>query len=106
MILHWGNLSTSADFEQALRHGRNRVKALLVAGQHVRVGITGDPEDRIRHYGSQYSGMEPLWRTQSEEHVKLLEAWLIEVFGSRLDNTAAGGGGDVQGPPYFLYVVH
>lgn len=50
--------------------------------------------------------MEPLWRTQSEEHVKIMEAWLIEVFGSRLDNTAAGGGGDVQGPPYFLYVVH
>ena len=106
MILHWGNLSTSADFEQALRHGRDRVEALLAAGQRVRVGITGDPEDRIKRYGYPYSGMEPLWRTQSEKDVAILEAWLIEVFGSSLDNTAAGGGGDVQGPPYFLYVVH
>lgn len=106
MIIYWRNLYTHDDLVQATLHCYDRLKALERAGQRSRVGITGNPDARIQGYGYPYSGMEPLWRTESEEDVRVLEEHLVERFRTSLDNEADGGGGGLQGPPYYLYVVH
>ena len=106
MIMHWGNLYNRDDLAQATVHCYDRLRALERAGQRSRIGITGNPQMRIQSYGYPYSGMEPLWRTESEGYVRVLEEHLVERFRTSLDNEASGGGGGVQGPPYYLYVVH
>ena len=106
MIMHWGSLYTHDDLVQATLHCYDHLKKLERAGQRSRIGITGNPEMRIQHYGYPYSGMQPLWRSRSKEDVRVLEEQLVERFRTSLDNEASGGGGDVQGPPYYLYVVH
>ena len=106
MRVYRENLFTHDDLALAVQHCYDRLNALAKAGQSSRIGITGNPEARIKRYGYPYSGMELLWRTESEKYVRTLEEQLVERFRTSLDNEASGGGGDVQGPPYYLYVVH
>lgn len=89
-----------------LRHCCNRISQLANEYRRVKIGITGDPWTRARRYTSPYMAMEPLWETQDKLTVEVAEAWLIEHLRQYLDNEAAGGTGDVKGPPYYLYVVY
>ena len=82
-------------------------------GQYTRygrfkIGITGNPNGRAQQYDQArlpYTEMIVLYRTDSKKFVRAAESELIFEYGEYCDNSIAGGGGDVKGPPLFLYIV-
>lgn len=73
-----------------------------------KIGITCDPSQRASQYrasGARYSEMIVVYRTDSDTHVRNIEADLVEYFRDRADNLTGGGGGGRGAPPYYVYVV-
>ena len=46
-----------------------------------------------------------LYKTSSERNVSRMEKMLVEEYWAYCDNSIGGGGGPVDGPPYYLYMV-
>ena len=105
--VYLGHLQSDLNAVDAVSHCHKRVQGILSLGRNAKVGITGNPTERARdpEYCRRYSVLEPLWATQSLLAVETLEQGLTQSF-PQLDNVASGGGGNIQGPPYCLYVVH
>ena len=84
---------------------RRRISACTRGGQSFKIGITGDPERRKAGYDGMYDRMIVLYETTSERNARDFERRLIDDYGDRSDNERRGGGGNVSGPPFYLYVV-
>ena len=84
---------------------RRRLSALKRSGRRFKIGITGYPEVRSDAYGPEYTEMVVLYQTTSEHYIRELERLLVDEYRSHIDNETRGGGGDVKGPPFYLYVV-
>lgn len=109
MFLYKRKLLTSDDHLRGYLHCHACLKTLVRAGRRFRIGITGTPERRVQFYantpGSRYSSMDVLWETEQEDDARAVENTLVDMFREHCDN-AGPGGGNLEGPPYFLYVVH
>jgi len=81
------------------------IGALTRGGCPFKIGITGDPDQRAYQYDDAYDEMVVLWRTTSESSVRATEWELTDRYWEYCDNSVHGGGGRLEGPPFFLYVV-
>ena len=110
MFLHKRKLLGSDSHLQGYLHCFDYLKTLVRAGRQFRIGITGAPESRVQFYantpGNRYSSMDVLWETQQEDDVRAVESTLVDMFRQYCDNVGPGGGGNLEGPSYFRYVVH
>ena len=70
-----------------------------------KIGITGDPDRRAYQYGNLYDDLVVVYKTRSEKFVRDWEWYLTCCYWGDCDNSIKGGGGKLEGPPYYLYVV-
>lgn len=87
---------------------RRRVSAYTRAGIPFKIGITNDPYARASQYDYNepyYDEMILIYGTSSINHVRELEAVLIDYYWDFCDNSIGGGGGRVGIGPYYLYIV-
>lgn len=90
-----------------------------------KVGSTGDFKDRYRWYDRelrrffQYNPigitsnaipirpdrMYILYKTNARNSAKNMERWISQEYARYLENEISGGGGNLSGPPYFVYLV-
>ena len=84
---------------------RRSISQFRRTSSSLKIGITGLPASRARHYRGQYSEMILLYRTRSNTYARDIEAILVDDYWEDCDNSIGGGGGSLSGPPYFLYVV-
>lgn len=87
---------------------RRRISAYTRAGIEFKIGITNDPYARASQYEYNepyYDEMILIYGTSSINHVRELEAVLIDYYWAVCDNSIGGGGGRVGAGPYYLYIV-
>jgi hypothetical protein len=72
-----------------------------------KIGITCDPEARVRGrtYSNTYDEMVVLYKTDSLDRIRAIEAMMTEYHHELSDNIKMGGAGRSGTPPYYLYVV-
>lgn len=84
---------------------RRRLAGYARNSEYFKVGVSGIPEVRAGAYGRPYREMIVLYRTMSKDYVLDMESILVYEYWDSVDNLTGGGGGDVSGPPYYLYIV-
>ena len=84
---------------------RRRISAYIRNDSPFKIGITCDPRQRAKGYGSQYDEMIVLYKTASKKFVDRMETNLIAKYQAYCDNSISGGGGRKGYPPYYLYIV-
>ena len=84
-----------------------RVAQYARKGKSFYIGITSDYEQRAKQHSSLYDEMIVLCWSKSQDTVKSLERYLIDYYRDkdRCDNLVLGGGGQLSGPKYFLYIL-
>lgn len=93
----------------AVLHGIRRKLSAYTRQDRIRrfkIGITNNPVRRYQQaYAREYDEMILLYQTLSINSVSCLEAELVNHNWYVSDNNIAGGGGNIGGPPYYLYIV-
>jgi len=75
-----------------------------------KLGITDNPERRMRRYEGSYDEMVLLYRSTTHDHVAQLEDEYVTSYSDKLDscdNIRRGGGGryNDDSPVFYLYLV-
>jgi predicted GIY-YIG superfamily endonuclease len=86
----------------------SKVSAYIRAGRVRKfwIGTTSKPERRFaQRYARKYDRMIVVYRTSSKAFARQVEKRLIKHYRRVAANRIRGGGGDIGGPPYFLYIV-
>ena len=72
------------------------------------IGITHDPEKRIKNHSNEkkFDHMILIYRSESEKYVKKIEKFLITKHKETINNKNGGGGGSLPIDYYkFVYVL-
>ena len=97
---------TRGHFNKVLTTLRRRISAYKHYRPSFKIGITGYPYQRKAYYRSEpYTEMIVIYSTSSKRYIRLMEKILVDGYQEHSDNISRGGGGDVTGPPYYLYIV-
>ena len=102
--VNWDRMVTGP-FESVSTTLRRKLSQYRRHYKSFKIGITGDPNSRARGYPDLYDRMNVLYKTSSRDYVKLMESKMVDEYRQYCDNSIAGGGGPVAGPPYYLYIV-
>jgi len=87
---------------------RRSLARRLNFASNVKVGITCNPETRWKQHRwsrPSWTKMVVVYRSTSIQHVRILEAELIEHGGDRLYNSVGGGGGNFASGLQYLYFL-
>ena len=95
----------TGSFERVTTTSRRKLSQYKRHHASFKIGFTGNPNNRARAYQGQYVRMEVLCKTSSRDYIKVMESDMTLDYWEYCDNSIAGGGGSVEGPPYYLYVV-
>ena len=102
--VNWDRMVTGP-FESVSTTLRRKFSQYRHHHESFKIGITGNPDERARGYPDLYDRMDVLYKTSSRDYVKRMESMMVDEYRQYCDNSIAGGGGPVAGPPYYLYIV-